>query len=143
MKSYCHGILKSTLGNPMKKLFNEKYNGRKVSDIFREYVAPLLELYFEGTGEFNATDLEQILQLPWLVWNSIVAQHDTKNKIDYYTSMNLLLKDRPDARRVVEAMRHRKKALFMQYDFFIGTYKIKFNPKTRVVSLWAEAREPS
>lgn len=125
----------------MKQSFSEKYNGKKVSDIFKEYASPLMDLYFESTGEFNATELEQILKLPWLVWNSMVARHDVKNKIDYYTSINLLLKDRPDARKVVEVMRHRKKELFDQYDFLFGNYKIKFDPKTRVVSLWAEARQ--
>lgn len=127
----------------MTQSFSEKYKGKKVSDIFKEYVAPLLELYFESTGEFNSDDLEKILQLPWLIWNSMIVRFDSKNKIDYYTSINLLLKDRPDVRMVVDAMRRRKKEMFDQYDFLFGNYKINFNPKTREVSLWVEARTPS
>jgi hypothetical protein len=127
----------------MKQSFTEKYNGKKVSDIFKEYVAPLLELYFDGVGDFNAAELEQILQLPWLVWNSMIMQHDVKNKIDYYTSINLLLRNQPDAQKVVDAMRQRKKLMFEQYDFLFGNYKINFDPATSTVSLWAEARTPS
>jgi hypothetical protein len=81
-----------------------------------------------------------MLQLPWLVWNSMVIQHDGKNKIDYYTSINLLLRNQPDAKKVVDAMRQRKKMMFEQYDFLFGNYKINFDPKTSTVSLWAEAR---
>ena len=124
----------------MKQSFTEKYNGKKVSDIFKEYSAPLLELYFEGVDDFNGTELEHMLQLPWLVWNSMVIQHDVKNKIDYQTSINLLLRNQPDAKQVVDAMRQRKKTMFEQYDFLFGNYKINFDPKTRTVSLWAEAR---
>ncbi|MEQ1665639.1 MAG: hypothetical protein ABL927_09720 [Bdellovibrionales bacterium] len=95
----------------MKQSFYEKYNGKKVSDIFKEYVAPLLELYFESSGHFNAAELQQILQLPWLVWNSMIMQLDTKNKIDYHASINLLLRNQPDAIKVVDAMRQRKKTI--------------------------------
>ena len=122
------------------KSFSKKYNGKKVSDIFKEYVDPLLDLYFESTGKFNASELEQILQLPWLVWNSMVIRQDVKNKIDYHASIDLLLKNRPDARMVVDAMRRRKKEMFDQYDFLFGNYKINFNHETQAISLWAEAR---
>ncbi len=124
----------------MNKTFSEKYGGKKVSDIFKEYVAPLLELYFESTGEFSATELEKTLELPWLVWNSMIVQNDPKNKIDYHTSINLLLKSSPDGRMVVDSFRRRKKEMFDQYDFLLGSYKINFDSKTRVVTLWAEAR---
>ena len=65
MKNYCHGTWQNNrAGNPMKQSFAEKYNGKKVSDIFKEYVAPLLELYFDCVSDFNAAELEQMLQLP-------------------------------------------------------------------------------
>ncbi len=102
----------------------------------------MLELYFEGLDDFNATELEQILQLPWLVWNSMIMQHDEKNKIDYYASINLLLRNQLDARKVVDAMCQRKKVMFEQYDFIFGKYKVNFDHKTNTVSLWVEALEP-
>ena len=73
----------------------------------------------------------------------MIRQHDVKNKIDYYTSINLLLRNQPDARKVVDAMRQRKKLMFEKYDFLFGDYKINFDPATSTVSLWAEARTPS
>jgi hypothetical protein len=128
MNNYCRGIWQNNREKNMKKSVTENYNGKKVSDIFEEYTAPLLELYFEGVGNFDADELEHMLQLPWLVWNSMIMQHDVKNKVDYHTSINLLLRNRPDAKMVVDAMRRRKKEMFEQYDL-----------KTRTVSLWAEA----
>ena len=127
----------------MQKSFSEKYNGKKVSDIFKEYANPFLEMYLQGTGSFNTDDLKQILMLPWLVWNSLIINKDKKNKVDFSASIDLLIRNNPEAKLIIEMMRERKKSLFKEYDFLFGDYKLTFDNNTNELKIWMEAKTVS
>lgn len=122
-------------------------NGKKVSVIFNEYASPVLEFYLEESGyagldEMRIEEMNQVLQLPWLIWNAVVAKD--KNTIDFLGSITLLTRHTPEEiKELIKFMRKRKESKFKKYDFFLGELKLNRNTATDQVMLTVEARMKS
>jgi hypothetical protein len=119
-------------------------NGKKISDIFNEYASPVIELYMDDAGytsidEVSIAEIDRILQLPWLIWNAVVAKG--KNTIDYLGSITLLTKNTPTkAKEFIKFMRKRKEIKFKKYDFFLGEVKLNRNINSGQFIMSVEAR---
>src|SRR5258708_7806826 len=115
----------------MKNKLKKQLNGKKASEVFNEYAAPVLEIYLQDSREANIEEIEQVLQMPWLIWNAMVIKEDPNNKLDYLASIKLLLKDAPlEIKKLIEFMCERKKTLFKQYNYLLGEYKLLRDPRT-------------
>lgn len=125
----------------MQQSFSEKYNGKKVSEIFKEYVDPVLQIYFQDFDQIDLDALDQMLKVPWMIWNSLVFKKNINIKIDYSASIDLLIRNRPEVKFIIEMMRKRKKDLFNDYDFLFGHYKLSFDENASELKIWVEARQ--
>jgi hypothetical protein len=121
-------------------------NGKKVSVLFNEYASPVLEFYLEEAGyagvtEMSIEEMNRVLQLPWLIWNAVVAQGSKENKIDYLGSITLLTKHTPnEIKELIKYMRDRKETKFKEYDFFLGEFKLSRSNISNEITLTVEAR---
>lgn len=122
-------------------------NGKKVSVVFNEYASPVLEFYLEeagytGLAEMSIEEMNQVLQLPWLIWNAVVAKD--KNTIDFLGSITLLTKHTPGKiKAFIKFMRKRKETEFKKYNFFLGEFKLNRNILDDQIILTVEARMKS
>ncbi|MDR3550712.1 MAG: hypothetical protein P4L31_04820 [Candidatus Babeliales bacterium] len=121
-------------------------NGKKVSDIFNEYASPVIELYMDDAG-YNSLDdvsieeMDRILQLPWLIWNAVVAKG--KDTIDYLGSVTLLTKQAPiEIKEFIKFMRKRKEIKFKKYNFFLGEVRLNRNINNGQIIMTVEALIP-
>lgn len=121
-------------------------NGKKVSVVFNEYASPVLEFYLEESGytgldEMSIDEINQVLQLPWLIWNAAVAKESRKSKIDYLGSITLLTKHTPkEMKELIKFMRKRKETKFKKYNFFLGEYKLNRSNLNHEIILTVEVR---
>jgi len=119
--------------------------GKKVSVIFNEYASPILEFYLEEAGydnldQISIEEMNQILQLPWLIWNAVVAK-EFNNKIDFLGSIKLLTRQTPsEIQRLIDYMKERKETKFKKYNFYLGDYALKRDTLNNQVTLTLEAR---
>jgi hypothetical protein len=122
-------------------------NGKKVSVVFNEYASPVLEFYLEeaglsGLNEMSIEEMNQVLQLPWLIWNAVVAKD--RDTIDYLASISLLTKHTPEEiKELIKFMRKRKETKFKRYKFFLGEFKLDRNMLNHQIMLTVEARMKS
>lgn len=129
----------------MNKL-QQMLSGKKISVVFNEYASPVLEFYLEeagyaGINEMSIEEMNQVLQLPWLIWNAVVAQKSRENKIDYLGNITLLTKHTPEEiRGLIKYMRKRKETKFKKYNFFLGEFKLTRSNINHEVTLTVEAR---
>lgn len=120
-------------------------NGKKVSVVFNEYASPVLEFYLEDAGyaginEMSIEEMNQVLQLPWLIWNAVVAQKSHENKIDYLGSITLLTRQAPEEiKSLIKFMRERKETKFRKYNFFLGELTLSRSNFNHEVILTVEA----
>ena len=121
-------------------------NGKKVSDIFNEYASPVIELYMDDAGynsldDVSIAEMDRILQLPWLIWNAVVAKG--KDTIDYLGSVTLLTKQAPtEIKEFIKFMRKRKEIKFKKYNFFLGEVILNRNINNGQIIMTVEARIP-
>ena len=121
-------------------------NGKKVSDIFNEYASPVIELYMDDAGynsldDVSIAEMDRILQLPWLIWNAVVAKG--KDTIDYLGSVTLLTKQAPtEIKEFIKFMRKRKEIKFKKYNFFLGEVRLNRNINNGQIIMTVEARIP-
>lgn len=122
-------------------------NGKKVSVIFNEYASPVLEFYLEEAGlsgldEMSIEEMNGVLQLPWLIWNAVVAKD--KNTIDFLGSITLLTKHTPEEiKKLIKFMRQRKENKFKRYNFYLGEFKLNRNIHNAQFTITVEARMKS
>lgn len=120
-------------------------DGKKVSVLFNEYASPMLEFYLEEAGyaglhEMSIEEMNQILQLPWLIWNAVVARSH-KDKIDYLGSITLITKHVPEEiKELINFMRKRKETKFKKYNFFLGEFRLSKSSMSDEITLTVEAR---
>lgn len=121
-------------------------NGKKVSDIFNEYASPVIEFYMDDVGydsldDVSIAEMDRILQLPWLIWNAVVAKG--KDTIDYLGSITLLTKHAPtEIKEFIKFMRKRKEIKFKKYNFFLGEVRLNRNINNGQIIMTVEARIP-
>jgi len=124
-------------------------NGKKVSVLFNEYASPVLEFYLDESGyagleEMSVEEMNKVLQLPWLIWNAVVAQGSNNNNIDYLGSITLLTRHTPnEIKELIKFMRKRKENKFKKYNFFLGEIRLSRSNTNNEIILTVEARMDS
>ena len=105
--------------------------GKKASVVFMEYVEPFLNTLVLDRAEqgveqdFTIEELQEILRVPWCIWNAIIAEKDPRQKIDFFAWMDRLLKHIPaSTRNLLDFMKSRKRNSFGQYEYYLGDYKL-------------------
>lgn len=120
-------------------------SGKKVSVVFNEYASPVLKFYLEeagyaGINEMSIEEINQVLQLPWIIWNAVVAKKFRENKIDYLGGITLLTKSTPEEiRDLIKFMRKRKETKFKKYNFFLNEFKLSRSNINHEIILTVEA----
>lgn len=119
---------------------SKELKGRKASEVFLEYVNPYIQMYLEEKGKATLDEIEEMLKLPWIVWNAIIMQ-DKKSKVDFMTSIRLAIKNLPaGANMLIESMIDRKLKEFAKYRYMLGDFNLRFNESEQEVILSIEAR---
>jgi hypothetical protein len=99
--------------------------GKKGSDTFLEYSEPYLMAYIQETGNTDLKSIENILRIPWMVWNATVMHNKPNNKVDYMASIRLMINNFPfEIKTMIDELKIRKEILFSQYDYLLSTYKL-------------------
>jgi len=123
----------------MNKLPKE-LKGRKASEVFLEYANPYIEMYLEEKGKASLDEIEDVLKLPWMVWNAVTMQGKNQ-KIDFMTSIRLAIKNMPiGAGVLIESMKERKLKKFAKYRYILGNFKLRFDEKSQETILSIETR---
>lgn len=121
----------------------EELKGRKVSEVFWEYVEPYLKILIESKG--TPAPLEEMtgaLSIPCCVWNAIVVKNHSKSphSVDYLAQLDRLIKDFPEeTKNLIDLLKQRKMKLFNQYDYMLSECQF-FCDQNNEVRLRAEAR---
>ncbi len=108
--------------------------GRKASEVFMEYVEPFLTKLLSDRVDkgINTTpsieEFEQILRVPWCIWNAIVAETVPNNKINFLEWIDSLVSHMPPSlKELLDFMKKRKRSHFDQYRYFLGIYKFYYD----------------
>ena len=110
--------------------------GRKASEVFLEYADPCLRIGIEQIGRATSEQIEQILQIPWMIWNACVIKDDPTQKVDFMASIHLLSRNHPDeAKAFIKNMEKRKKTLFKKYHYLLGKMTLTTDEKTGGLTL--------
>jgi hypothetical protein len=95
-------------------------NGRKVSEVFLDYAMPMIE-NFVNSDTCNLNELQEILRIPWIVWNSCVWESSKKNFSNSLTQAAALDKE---LQAMVNFFEERKKNEFKNFNYLMGEYQI-------------------
>ena len=99
--------------------------GKKGSDTFLEYAEPYLLSYIQATGNTDLKVIEEVLRIPWMIWNATVLGSKSKDAIDYMASIRLRTSHfPPEIKLMIEGLKTRKETLFDQYEYLFSEYKI-------------------
>jgi hypothetical protein len=123
-------------------LTNEKpaLYGKKVSDVFLDYVEPILISLVAERPNATFEEYDFALRVPWMVWNAIVIQETKPGTTDYVKMMDQLLVGKPPLMRdLVEFLVHRKRTEFSKYKYMIGEYR-HYKREDGEIRFYAEAR---
>jgi len=115
-------------------------HGKKASEVFMEYSSPCVNILAEEMGRAaNIIELEKILRLPWYIWNKVIAESDSKDRLK-----GLLQQVRniyrynmaPGAEQLMQDLEERKRTTFKLYKYYLVEYKVyKKNNGELMVSL--------
>lgn len=114
--------------------------GRKVSDVFMEYVEPYLAdfLMDTGTEKHEFEKISEILKFPWMIWNALVNEEYQQKPLKL---LQREIKRMPRAvRERLNGMIDRKKTLYADYKYMIGDYSLYEDLKTGEIRMQVEAR---
>jgi len=129
-----------TRGRTVKYIEIDKSEPNKVSTVFLEYVEPFLELIFSEINNPSLEELNDILRVPWTIWNAFYLQRNGSD-IDFDGWMSSLIQDVPhDMKALFEFLSTRRKTLFSDYDYMIGEFSFYVHQQTKQLTLKAEAR---
>lgn len=118
----------------------KELKGRKASEVFLEYANPYIQMYLKEKGKATLDEIEEILKLPWIVWNAVIMQ-EKKNKIDFMASIRLAIKNLSvGANTLIESMLERKLKKFARYRYMLGDFKLRFNESGQEMILTMETR---
>lgn len=102
--------------------------GRKASEVFLEYAAPVISLILEEMGRpLSIEEYDKLLKLPWYLWNKIISETDTKdNLVSLLKQMdNIYHNNMPfGAEQLIRFMEERKRTDFKQYKYYLGKYEV-------------------
>jgi len=119
----------------------KELKGRKVSEVFLEFIDPYFRDYLAGMNKTDLKQLEEMLKVPWMIWNAHFLSKDPNNKIDFTASIQLTIKNQAiEHKKLISLMHERKKTLFDQYNYLLGEIKLTFVEKSSEVRLSVEAR---
>lgn len=101
---------------------------RKASEVFVDYAMPYLNIILNDIEhEPSTTDLENILRLPWCIWNKVVAESDLKQELSILLEQALRLyyyNIPPGGEQLIEDLKTRKRKKFKQYNYYLGRYQV-------------------
>lgn len=124
----------------MKHIEIDKSEPNKVSTVFLEYVEPFLELIFSEINNPSLEELNDILRVPWVIWNAFYLQRNGSD-IDFEGWMSSLMEDASrEEKALFESLSERRRTLFSNYDYMIGDFSFYVNKQTKQLTLKAEAR---
>ena len=113
--------------------FPTQLQGKKGSDTFLDYVEPYLLSYVQSTGKTDFKSIEEILRIPWMVWNATVLGKRPGNAVDYMAIIKLMIKDFPtEIQAMIDGLKTRKETLFAQYNYLFATYKFYVDKKNEI-----------
>jgi len=110
--------------------------GRKISETFLDFAAPLLYDLPSKEPEHKA---RQILSICFTAWNAVIFA-DVLNDNKYLEQIGRLTADKPETARLIQQMIVRKRTHFAHDERLIGTWDV-----TRTddgINLRADARDP-
>ena len=118
-----------------------RVDSRKVSEVFLEYVEPLLEALKLERPDATYQDYEQEIRVPWMVWNILCSDHkDTSDRTQMLSQLRKIHGTLPTGTAaLIEKLIARKQSHFSNYKYMIGAYSIRYAENGDVL-LWAEAR---
>jgi hypothetical protein len=107
--------------------------GKKGSDTFLEYAEPYLIAYIQATGNTDLKVIEEILRIPWMIWNATVLGNQSGNTMDYMANIRLLTDHFPqEIKLMIEGLKTRKETLFIQYEYLFSEYKLFIGKKGEI-----------
>ena len=124
----------------MKYIEIDKSEPNKVSTVFLEYVEPFLELFFSEINSPSLEELNDVLRVPWTIWNAFYLQRNGSD-IDFDSWMYSLIQDAPDnVKALFEFLSTRRKTLFSDYSYMIDEFRFYVNKQTKKLTFKAEAK---
>ena len=128
-------------GSTVKYIEIDKSEPNKVSTVFLEYVEPYLDLVFSELNNPSLEELNDILRVPWTIWNAFYLQQNGSD-IDFNGRMFSLIEDAPqEMKAIFEFMSMRRKKTFAEYDYMIGEFSFYVHEQTGKLTFKAEARK--
>jgi len=135
-----HKIDKIVRGSIVKYIEIDKSHPNKVSTVFLEYIEPFLDLVFRDKNNPSLEELNDILRVPWMIWNAFYLQRNGSD-IDFDGWMSSLIQDVPhDTKALFQFMSTRRKQMFADYDYMIGEFSFYVHEQTEELTFKAEAR---
>jgi hypothetical protein len=120
-------------------------HGKKVSDVFLEFVDPILKTLLTERPNAKLDEYDLTLQVPWMAWNAVVMQEAKHGSTDYVEMMEQMLAGQPPILRgLLEFWIERKRTVFSKYKYMIGEYRtykredgeIRFSAEARLNSYY-------
>ena len=100
--------------------------GRKVSEVFLEFINPLLRQIMKENPKLTAKECEFQLRVPWMVWNALVMKKKHASGMDALSMLRTSLKDAPKgSKELVEILIERKSTHFSKYKYAIGNFEVR------------------
>lgn len=104
----------------------------------------LLDRAMHGIHDLpSLEEFEHIIKVPYVIWNSIVAEKDPNNKIDCLEWMKKSTANAPyEVKKLSDFMIRRKRNHFSQYQYYIAKYKFYYDTQTNEIRLRVESTLP-
>ena len=118
--------------------------GRPVSEVFREFVEPLLLDYCKRESSPGLRKLNEVCKVPWIIWNTVVLEdfYSDEKKFGGVREVKRLLKGQQEGIDFVETYVKRKRELFGEFRYLFGTCEFYKTPEGKV-RCRAEAKLPA
>ncbi|MCB9026148.1 MAG: hypothetical protein H6625_07525 [Bdellovibrionaceae bacterium] len=101
----------------------EVLKGQKASQTFLEFCAPVLDDLSDEDAQ-NLTFIDQALRVPWMIWNTVVLEEQKKNQTAWHKRINIMTRQLPFAKPLLDFWVKRKVESFNQYKYLMGEYKL-------------------
>jgi hypothetical protein len=118
-------------------------HGKKVSDVFLDYLEPILKTLVAEQPNATFEEYDLTLRVPWMAWNAVVLQETKPDTTDYLKMIDQMLVGQPPLMRgLFEFWVRRKLTLFSKYKYMIGEYRT-YKREDGEIRFSAEARTNS
>lgn len=105
---------------PEKNASTELLHGRAVSEVYQDYVEPLILEWADMDPRPSVSDLNEKCRFPWTVWNSVVLTdfYPENSMVVRVEELRRLVSDAPPAAQaLVEFYITRKRSLFAEFRY--------------------------